>query len=130
MESIYFLLVIALCAAAIIAAVVHLERKRRSKTQARRKQTHQKTHFHPRHESGPYRHIHGHSSAEAGPRVEVWNSLHKRARDEERQGPPISATRVFSDEEINKDHLASELKMTAIEYTPEVLAKRSTPLKK
>jgi len=127
MEKIYFLAVIAVCALVLVGIVLYLERKHRLKVKARLKHAQAKSQLHHRHEPGGYHHIHGHASADIRPRGEMWSSRHKRAGDEDRAGLSIAATRVFSDEEAPDDKLASGLKMTAVEYTPEELTKRSTP---
>jgi hypothetical protein len=106
---------------------LYLERKHRLRANARRQQMQAKAHLHYRHGPGTYQHIHGHASADIRPKVEVWSSRHKRAGDEDRVGPSITATRLISDDEVRDDEMAAGLKMTAVKYTPEELPKRSTP---
>ena len=125
MENLYFVAFIVFCAVILTALGLKFERKHRLKTEARRKQAHQKAQVHHRHETGAYHHIHGHLLAESHSKAEVWSARNQRAREEDKPGSTISATRVFGDEEAPDDQTASGLKMTSIEYTPELLNKEA-----
>ena len=127
MDNLYFVAFIVICGALLIAIGLKVERKHRLKAQTRRKHAQQRAQLHQRHEVGGYHHIHGHARDERGSHAEVWDARHRRARDEDKPGSTIAATRVFADEEAQDDNAASGLKMTTIDYTPEELSKVSTP---